>query len=99
MWQTAVGAWPIDAQRLTGYLVKAAREAKAATSWTSPDETFEAARRGLRHARRWRTLRWSPGSKGSWPCSSRHSSPTAWGSARSSWRCRECRTSTKGARP
>ena len=41
LWQTAVGAWPVDAGRLTAYLVKAAREAKLRTSWTRPDEAFE----------------------------------------------------------
>ncbi|GGS26423.1 malto-oligosyltrehalose synthase [Actinokineospora fastidiosa] len=42
-WQTLVGAWPISAKRLTDYLLKAAREAKVATSWTDPDPEFEAA--------------------------------------------------------
>ncbi|MEO6821673.1 MAG: malto-oligosyltrehalose synthase, partial [Candidatus Nanopelagicales bacterium] len=41
-WQTLVGAWPLDAERLAGYLVKAAREAKLVTSWKSPDEGVEA---------------------------------------------------------
>jgi (1->4)-alpha-D-glucan 1-alpha-D-glucosylmutase len=41
LWQTLVGAWPLDARRLTGYLVKAAREAKLRTSWTRPDAAFE----------------------------------------------------------
>ncbi|MDN5920302.1 MAG: malto-oligosyltrehalose synthase, partial [Pseudonocardia sp.] len=31
-WQSLVGAWPIDAQRLAGYLGKAAKEAKLVTS-------------------------------------------------------------------
>lgn len=43
LWQTLVGAWPIDATRLGGYLIKAAREAKIRTSWTAPDEAYEAA--------------------------------------------------------
>jgi (1->4)-alpha-D-glucan 1-alpha-D-glucosylmutase len=43
MWQTLVGAWPIDADRLTSYLRKAMREAKLSTSWTEPDATYEAA--------------------------------------------------------
>lgn len=42
-WQTLLGAWPIDAQRLSSYLVKAAREAKLATSWTHPDPKFHRA--------------------------------------------------------
>ncbi|MGH8869341.1 MAG: malto-oligosyltrehalose synthase [Actinomycetes bacterium] len=46
-WQTLVGAWPVDASRLTAYLEKATREAKTHTSWTDPDEEFDAAlRRG-----------------------------------------------------
>ena len=40
--QTLVGAWPIDADRLSAYLLKAAREAKQRTSWTAPDEAYEA---------------------------------------------------------
>ncbi|WP_017559425.1 malto-oligosyltrehalose synthase [Nocardiopsis baichengensis] len=40
-WQTLVGAWPISAVRLREHLLKAAREAKAATSWTDPDPAFE----------------------------------------------------------
>jgi (1->4)-alpha-D-glucan 1-alpha-D-glucosylmutase len=35
--ETAVTAWPIDAERLTEYLVKSAREAEEHTSWTAPD--------------------------------------------------------------
>ncbi len=42
-WQTLVGAWPIDDDRLTGYLRKAMREAKQETSWTDPDLRYEAA--------------------------------------------------------
>ena len=41
--QTAVTAWPIDADRLTEYLVKSAREAEVHTSWTGTDATYEAA--------------------------------------------------------
>jgi len=40
--QTLLGAWPISADRLEAYLVKAAREAKARTTWTEVDEAFEA---------------------------------------------------------
>ncbi len=42
--QTLLGAWPLSAERLEAYLVKAAREAKTRTSWTRVDEDFE---RGL----------------------------------------------------
>jgi (1->4)-alpha-D-glucan 1-alpha-D-glucosylmutase len=41
-WQTALGAWPIDAERLLPYLRKALREAKTRTSWSAPDEAYEA---------------------------------------------------------
>ncbi len=41
LFQTLIGAWPIDEQRLTDYVVKAAREAKRYTTWDSPDETYE----------------------------------------------------------
>jgi (1->4)-alpha-D-glucan 1-alpha-D-glucosylmutase len=43
MWQTLVGAWPIDRARLTAYLRKAMREAKLSTSWIDPDLGYEAA--------------------------------------------------------
>ena len=43
MWQTLVGAWPIDADRLISYLRKAMREAKLTTSWTDPDAEYETA--------------------------------------------------------
>jgi len=42
-WQTLLGAWPIGGERLSGYLTKAVREAKRRTSWTSPDQEYEAA--------------------------------------------------------
>jgi (1->4)-alpha-D-glucan 1-alpha-D-glucosylmutase len=43
IWQAAVGAWPIERERLQAYAVKAAREAAVATTWQHPDERFEAA--------------------------------------------------------
>jgi (1->4)-alpha-D-glucan 1-alpha-D-glucosylmutase len=43
LWQTLVGAWPIDGDRLASYLRKAMREAKLTTSWTEPDPRYEAA--------------------------------------------------------
>jgi malto-oligosyltrehalose synthase len=43
MWQTLVGAWPIDADRLSAYLRKAMREAKLTTSWIEPDSRYESA--------------------------------------------------------
>ena len=42
IWQAAVGAWPIDRDRLLAYALKAAREADLSTHWTAPDEAFEA---------------------------------------------------------
>ena len=47
IWQTLVGAWPISGERLAAYLTKAMREAKRRTSWTSPDQGYEAAVLGL----------------------------------------------------
>ncbi len=43
LYQTLVGAWPIDEGRLTEFLEKAVREAKVHTSWTAPDEAYERA--------------------------------------------------------
>lgn len=42
-WQTLVGAWPIEEDRFAAFLGKACREARTHTSWTDPDESFEAA--------------------------------------------------------
>jgi (1->4)-alpha-D-glucan 1-alpha-D-glucosylmutase len=41
IYQTLVGVWPIEAERLDAYLVKALREAKRQTSWVGPNERFE----------------------------------------------------------
>jgi (1->4)-alpha-D-glucan 1-alpha-D-glucosylmutase len=41
MYQTLVGAWPIDEARLVEFLRKAAREAMAHTSWTNPVAAYE----------------------------------------------------------
>lgn len=43
IYQTLVGAWPIDSERLTAYLQKAVREAKQHTTWTQPDPDYEEA--------------------------------------------------------
>jgi (1->4)-alpha-D-glucan 1-alpha-D-glucosylmutase len=43
LWQAAVGAWPISRERLQTYATKAVREAKLHTTWTDPDEGYEAA--------------------------------------------------------
>jgi (1->4)-alpha-D-glucan 1-alpha-D-glucosylmutase len=47
LYQTLMGAWPIDGERLGSYLEKALREAKRKTSWTRPDAEYEAAVRGF----------------------------------------------------
>ncbi|HET9518001.1 MAG TPA: malto-oligosyltrehalose synthase [Actinoplanes sp.] len=47
VWQAAVGAWPIERDRLQAYALKAAREAGESTTWTDPDERFEAALREM----------------------------------------------------
>jgi (1->4)-alpha-D-glucan 1-alpha-D-glucosylmutase len=43
IWQAAVGAWPIERDRLQAYARKAAREAAVSTTWQDPDAEFEAA--------------------------------------------------------
>jgi (1->4)-alpha-D-glucan 1-alpha-D-glucosylmutase len=43
LWQSTVGAWPIDRKRLQGYAEKAAREAGNSTTWTDQNEAFEKA--------------------------------------------------------
>jgi (1->4)-alpha-D-glucan 1-alpha-D-glucosylmutase len=43
IYQTLVGAWPIDAARLGAYLLKATREAKVHTSWVSPNARYDEA--------------------------------------------------------
>jgi (1->4)-alpha-D-glucan 1-alpha-D-glucosylmutase len=44
-YQTLVGAWPLDRERALAYAIKAAREARAHTSWTDPCPGHEAALR------------------------------------------------------
>ena len=41
LWQTVVGAWPIDVDRVSAYLLKATREAKLHTSWRIQDPAYE----------------------------------------------------------
>jgi (1->4)-alpha-D-glucan 1-alpha-D-glucosylmutase len=45
LYQTMIGAWPIERDRLTAYMEKAAREAKQHTSWTQQNKEFEDALR------------------------------------------------------
>jgi (1->4)-alpha-D-glucan 1-alpha-D-glucosylmutase len=47
LWQTLVGAWPIDAGRLAAYLEKATREAKRYTTWTEPNAAYDGALRAF----------------------------------------------------
>jgi (1->4)-alpha-D-glucan 1-alpha-D-glucosylmutase len=42
LYQTLVGAWPIDIERVRQFVRKALREAKVHTSWGEPDEAYEA---------------------------------------------------------
>jgi (1->4)-alpha-D-glucan 1-alpha-D-glucosylmutase len=41
LWQTLVGAWPIERERLQAFMEKALREAKRNTNWIEPDEAHE----------------------------------------------------------
>ncbi len=41
LYQTMIGAWPIDFDRLSTYMLKAVREAKQQTSWTQQNKEFE----------------------------------------------------------
>ena len=54
LWQTLAGTWtddgPISEDRLVEYLTKAMREAKSRTTWTAPDEPYEARGAGRRAA-------------------------------------------------
>lgn len=50
LWQAVIGAWSDDPalpERLHAYAEKAAREGDVGTSWTDPDEAFEARVHGL----------------------------------------------------
>ncbi|MCA1787167.1 MAG: malto-oligosyltrehalose synthase, partial [Desulfobacteraceae bacterium] len=41
LYQTLVGAWPIDEERICAYMEKAVKEAKVHTSWTDPNQAYE----------------------------------------------------------
>ena len=47
LYQTLIGAWPIDHDRAWGYMLKACREAKISTSWHEPNISFEEKIRGF----------------------------------------------------
>ncbi len=46
LYQTMIGAWPIDAERLKQYMQKAMREAKRHTSWVANNQEYENALNG-----------------------------------------------------
>ena len=47
LYQTLIGAWPIDRERCWQYMLKACREAKINTSWQEPNESYEEKIRGF----------------------------------------------------
>jgi (1->4)-alpha-D-glucan 1-alpha-D-glucosylmutase len=47
LYQILLGAWPIDAERLRAYMLKAMREAKVATSWVNPNPRYDEAIAGF----------------------------------------------------
>jgi (1->4)-alpha-D-glucan 1-alpha-D-glucosylmutase len=47
LYQTLIGAWPIDRDRTWAYMLKACREAKINTSWHEPNNSFEEKIRGF----------------------------------------------------
>ncbi len=47
LYQSLVGTWPIETERVVAYMEKAAREAKAHTAWTRTDQEYEDALRSF----------------------------------------------------
>jgi (1->4)-alpha-D-glucan 1-alpha-D-glucosylmutase len=47
LYQTLIGAWPIDRERCWQYMLKACREAKINTSWHEPNNGYEEKIRGF----------------------------------------------------
>ena len=47
LYQTLIGAWPIDQERCWRYMLKACREAKIKTSWHEPNYAYEESIRGF----------------------------------------------------
>jgi len=41
LYQTLVGAWPLEADRAVEYMRKATKEAKTLTSWIAPDDRYD----------------------------------------------------------
>ena len=94
LYQTLVGAWPIDGARCWQYMLKACREAKLRTSWQEPNVGYEENIKGFVE----RVLlneefvkAWSSSSN-RWCCPG---GSTAWRRPSSSWWCRACRTSIR----
>ena len=50
LYQTLVGAWPIEPSRIDKYIEKAMREAKLHTNWIEPDEAHERRTRDFCHS-------------------------------------------------
>ena len=102
LWQAVLGAWTPDhlpdlRERLHGYAEKAMREAGDRTTWTEPDEAYEAAgarrgRRGLRRRRRCGRCCWT-----SRPGSTSPRRPTRSRPSCSRSPSRACPTSTRAA--
>jgi (1->4)-alpha-D-glucan 1-alpha-D-glucosylmutase len=57
VYQTMIGAWPLERERLDAYLEKALREAKVNTNWIEPDAEHEARVRAF-VAERYADARW-----------------------------------------
>jgi (1->4)-alpha-D-glucan 1-alpha-D-glucosylmutase len=47
LYQSLVGAWPIEVARVTAFMEKAAKEAKVHTSWTEPQPEYDDALRAF----------------------------------------------------
>jgi (1->4)-alpha-D-glucan 1-alpha-D-glucosylmutase len=47
LYQTLVGAWPLNENRAVAYMEKATKEAKTHTSWTDPDPSYDDAVRAF----------------------------------------------------
>jgi (1->4)-alpha-D-glucan 1-alpha-D-glucosylmutase len=47
LYQTLAGTWPIERERIAATMLKAAREAKAYTSWNNPNTAYEEAAGGF----------------------------------------------------
>jgi (1->4)-alpha-D-glucan 1-alpha-D-glucosylmutase len=43
LYQTLIGAWPLEEERALAYMEKATKEAKSHTSWTDPDPAYDEA--------------------------------------------------------